>query len=139
MNAPVIFIVALQRYDFDSLLFPLNFIQYADPDYRRNSEELLQLCRSRDVGIMVIKSITMGPWGEKRKTYNTWYQPFTEIEHIQIAVNFALSQDITGICTAGDTRLLPDVLRACENYTPMTQPEQEALIERGRVYEPLFV
>ncbi len=65
---------------------------------------------------MVIKSIAKGPWGEKEKTHTTWYEPFSEMEEIQRAVNFVLSHDVTGICTAGDITLLPLVLKACENF-----------------------
>jgi aryl-alcohol dehydrogenase-like predicted oxidoreductase len=139
VDSPAVFIEALRRFDFDSVLFPLNFVQYANPTYRQNSEELLRQCRARDVGTMIIKSITKGPWGEQTKTHTTWYQPFTDAEHIQQAVNFALSQDVTGLCTVGDIRLLPLVLRACASYTPLSEAEQAALIASAEIYEPLFV
>jgi len=45
---------------------------------------------------------------------------------------------VTGICTVGDTRLLPLVLDACEQYTPMSRTEQERLIEATSQYTPLF-
>ena len=139
VDSPAIFIEALRRFDFDSVLFPLNFVQYADPTFRQNSEELLRQCRAKDVGTMIIKSITRGPWGEQIKTHNTWYQPFTDAEYIQQAVNFVLSQDITALCTVGDTRLLPLVLRACDAYVALSESEQEALIATAGTYEPLFV
>ncbi len=138
VDSPAVFVEALRRFDFDSVLFPLNFVQYANPTYRQNSEELLRQCRARDVGAMIIKSITKGPWGEQTKTHSTWYQPFTDAEHIQQAVNFVLSQDVTGLCTVGDTRLLPLVLRACDNYTALSESEQAALIATAEAYEPLF-
>jgi len=139
VDSPAVFIEALRRFDFDSVLFPLNFVQYANPTYRQNSEELLRQCRAKDVGTMIIKSITKGPWGEQTKTHTTWYQPFTDAEHIQQAVNFALSQDVTGLCTVGDTRLLPLVLQACDDYVALSEGEQEALIATAQAYEPLFV
>ncbi len=109
-----------------------------NPDFRRDAQELLRVCRAKDVGTMVIKSITKGPWGEKQPTANTWYEPFSQMEEIQAAVNFVLSQDVTGICTAGDTGILPMVLKACENFTPLTAAERETMIERGAQFEPLF-
>ena len=139
VGAPQLFLEALDRFDFDSVLFPINFIQYADPGYRVKADELLRVCRARDVGTMIIKAVTRGPWGEQPKTHNTWYQPFTEMEDIQKGVNFVLSQDVTGLCTAGDLQLLPPILKACENYTPLSLEEQEALIATAGAYEPLFV
>jgi aryl-alcohol dehydrogenase-like predicted oxidoreductase len=139
VDSPAVFLEALRRFDFDSVLFPLNFVQYANPIFRRDAEALLRECRARDVGVMIIKSITRGPWGAHPKRYATWYEPFEDTTRLQTAVNFALSQDATGLCTAGDTRLLPLMLEACERFTPMRADEQEALIASGAgEYEPLF-
>ena len=99
---------------------------------------MLKLCRARDVGVMAIKSITRGPWGQHPQNYSTWYQPFDGLENIQQAVNFTLSQAVTGICTAGDVRFLPLVLQACEKFTPLSPEDQEALVETGKSLEPLF-
>jgi aryl-alcohol dehydrogenase-like predicted oxidoreductase len=139
VEAPAVFLEALQRFDFDSVLFALNFVQYADPVFRRNAEQLLHLCCERDVGVMVIKSIARGPWGEQEKRYTTWYRPFDQPDEIEAAVRFALSQDVTGLCTAGEVSLLPLFLDACERFTPMSAEEQEALIATATDYEPLFV
>jgi aryl-alcohol dehydrogenase-like predicted oxidoreductase len=138
VNAPEIYLEALRRFDFDSVLFPLNFVQMGNPDYRRHAKELISVCRARDVGTMVIKSITKAPWGEREHTAATWYEPFDEMDIIQKAVNFALSYEVTGICTVGDIRVLPMVIQACENYQELDHEQMEAMIELGRQYEPLF-
>jgi aryl-alcohol dehydrogenase-like predicted oxidoreductase len=138
VDAPAIYLEALRRFDFDSILFPLNFVQMANPEYRKNTEELIRVCRERNVGTMVIKTITKAPWGEREHTATTWYEPFTDQATIQRAVNFALSYDVTGLCTVGDVRVLPLVLEACQNFTPMDEAEREALIATGRQFAPLF-
>jgi aryl-alcohol dehydrogenase-like predicted oxidoreductase len=138
LDVPAIFMEALRRFDFDSVLFPINFVLYADPAYRRDAEELLRQCRARDVGTMIIKTVARGPWGDRPKTYTTWYEPFDDPDHIQQSVNFALSQDVTGLCTAGDVTILPLFLEACERFAPMSADEQEALIATATEYEPLF-
>lgn len=88
---------------------------------------------------MVIKTITKGPWGEREHTATTWYEPFDKMNEIQKAVNFALSYDVTGLCTAGDTRILPLVLEACKNFRRMEPAEMEETIKSGQQHEPLFV
>lgn len=138
VNAPQIYLEALRRFDFDSVLFPLNFVQMANPEFRKYAEELIAVCKAKDVGTMIIKSITKGPWGEKQHTATTWYEPFHNMEDIQKGVNFALSYEVTGICTAGDTRVLPLVLEACKNFSPLNKAEMEEMIESGKQYEPLF-
>lgn len=138
VNAPQIYLQALRRFDFDSVLFPLNFVQMADPEYRRYAEELIAACKAKDVGTMVIKAVTKAPWGERPHTATTWYEPFDQSDEIQRAVNFALSYEITGLCTVGDTRILPMFLRACENFTRLSQDEIEEMIKSGVQFEPLF-
>lgn len=138
VKAPALFIQALERFDFDSVLFPINFIQFTQEEYRKKAEQLLDLCQERDVGTMVIKPIAKGEWGDQEKVYNTWYEPFAEEEMIQKGINFALSYDVTGICTVGDITLLPEVLNACQNYKPLSRKERESLIEEGQAYQPLF-
>jgi aryl-alcohol dehydrogenase-like predicted oxidoreductase len=139
VNAPQIYLEALRRFDFDSILFPLNFVQMANPEYRRAAEELIATCRAKDVGTMVIKTITKAPWGNRPHTAATWYEPFDQSDEIQRAVNFALSYDVTGLCTAGDTRILPLVLQACESFSRLSQGELEEMIKSAEQYEPLFV
>jgi predicted aldo/keto reductase-like oxidoreductase len=138
LKVPTVFLEALYRFDFDSVLFPLNFVLYADPNYRSQAQELLALCEQRDVGVMIIKSIARGPWGKKPKRNTTWYEPFVDQEWIQKSITFALSQPVTGICTAGDVTLLPHVLEACENFSASSKSEQEELIARAVEFEPLF-
>lgn len=138
IDSPAVFREALRRFDFDSVLFPINYVQYGIPYFRENAEALVAECRQKDVGTMIIKSITKGPWNDRPHTHTTWYEPFSRAEEIQPAINFVLSQDVTGVCTSGDTTVLPLVLEACENFTPMTQAEQEALIASASEFEPLF-
>ncbi len=129
LQTPAVFREALRRFDFDSVLFPLNFIQLTHAEYRREAEALLRECRARDVGVMIIKSIARGPWGGHLVgPWTVGYEPWTEPADLQRAVDFVLSHDVTGLCTSGDTRLLPAVLRACEAFTPMTAEAREALI-----------
>ncbi len=139
INAPAIHLEALQRFDFDSVTFPLNFVQAGNAEYYGHARDLIQECHTRDVGVMIIKSIAKGPWGEKEQTHTTWYEPFTGMDEIQPAVNFVLSHDVTGICTAGDIRVLPLVLKACEKAVPLSLEEREKLLESGRSFQPLFV
>lgn len=138
VHAPEVFLEALRRFDFDTVLFPINFVQFTNSDYRKNAEELLRQCRAKNVGTMIIKSITKSPWGERKPTHHTWYEPFADHEAIQDCVNFVLSHDVTGLCTTSDTKLLQIVLDACENFTPCSEDNREALIEKVAGVQPLF-
>jgi aryl-alcohol dehydrogenase-like predicted oxidoreductase len=137
-DAPAIFLEALRRFDFDTVMFPINFVQYANPDYRRAAETLLRECQYHNVGTMIIKAVGKGVWRDRPRNYTTWYEPFDDMEQIQQGVNFALSQQVTGLCTAGDTQILPMFLRACENFTALNADEQEKLISTANEFESVF-
>jgi len=138
-QTPAIFLRALERFNFDTVMFPLHPRLYADPTYRADAERLLAECQARDVGVQVIKAVTRGPWGAGPRTHHTWYQPHAEPEAIVQAVRFALSQPgVTTIPSPADIRLLPLVLEAAANYEPMAAAEQAALVEASRGMELLF-
>jgi predicted aldo/keto reductase-like oxidoreductase len=138
LEAPKVLIEALNRFDFDSLLFTLNFQMWADEDYRRDVSKLLQIADERDIGTMVIKTWAQGPWGDQKPRYHTWYEPFDDSQMIEQALRFNLSQPITGVISAGDARLLPMILDAAARFQPMDDAEQAALLATAGDYEPLF-
>jgi aryl-alcohol dehydrogenase-like predicted oxidoreductase len=138
METPKIFIEALSRFDFDSVLFPINPSLYANDEYRESAFELLDLCHEKDVGVMIIKSVAKEPWGDREQRYHTWYEPFDDEQKIQKNVHFALSQKLSHICTPGDYRLLDKVIKACEPFGPLTKSEQEQLIHEQSELELIF-
>jgi len=138
INTPAIFIEALSRFDFDCVMFPLNFKLYGNSAYRKSSKQLLRTCQEKDIGVMAIKSIARGPYPTETKTHTTWYEPFTDQETIEKAVNYTLSQPITGICLAGDVRLTSNLICACQNFTPLNRVDQQVLLELPEQYAPLF-
>jgi predicted aldo/keto reductase-like oxidoreductase len=139
LQAPAVQIEALRRFDFDSLLLPLNFKLMARDDYRRDMETLLRMANERDVGVMVIKAWAKEPWaeGEKRR-YDTWYKPFDDSGMVEQALNFALSHPITAAISAGDANLLPTILQAGERYRPMDEEAQQDLMATAEQYEVIF-
>lgn len=138
LKAPAVQLASLERFDFDSLLFPLNFVLWANEDYRRDVQALLRLAAERDVGTMVIKVFARQPWGEAPRRYHTWYRPFETDEEIERALRFALSQPISGVISAGDARLLPAILDAAERFRPMGDAEQAELLATAGDYELIF-
>ena len=138
MQSPALFIEALHRFDFDSVLFPIYPALFADDEYRTQALTLLELCEEKDVGVMTIKAIAKEPWGERDHDYHTWYAPFEDQTTIQQTINFVLTHKLTHVCTVGDYRLLGKVLDACENFEPMDATKQEALIKAQAHLDLIF-
>jgi len=138
LQAPAVQMAALERFDFDSLLFTLNFQLWADEAYRRDVQALLNLAEERDLGTMVIKTWARGPWEDEEQRYHTWYEPFDKADMVERALRFSLSQPVTGVISAGDARLLPMILDAAERFEPMDAEEQAELVATAGKYRPLF-
>lgn len=138
-DAPRTHLEALRRFDFDTVMFPLNFVLWADPRYREDATALLEECQRRDVGVHIIKTVAKDPWGERERTHTTWYEPFTDQATIDRAVAFVLSQPVATLCSVGDVTVLPRVLDAAERFRPLAGEAQDALVATAGTYHSPFV
>ena len=107
---------SLARFDFDAVLLPYNFFMAQNERYRANFEEVLGICRERNVAVQIIKSIARGPWATAARTHTTWYQPLEEQADIDRAVHWALGLPGVFLNTVGDLTLLPRVLDAASRF-----------------------
>jgi aryl-alcohol dehydrogenase-like predicted oxidoreductase len=130
---------SLDRFDFDSVLLPYNFITMKLPYYAENFNALAATCRERNVAVQTIKSIAMRPWSDREHTRATWYQPLESQADIDIAVWWVLGRPDVFLNTAGDVNLLPKVLDAASRFEH--QPDDAVMDElmNRSAQEPLFV
>ncbi|HLZ20987.1 MAG TPA: aldo/keto reductase [Ktedonobacterales bacterium] len=132
---------SLERFDFDSVLLPYNYLTMRTDYYATNFESLSETCTSRNVAVQTIKSIAYRPWMGRTHTQATWYEPLTDQRDIDLAVHWALKRPGIFLNTVGDLGLLPKVLDAASRFQEDSAPTDEqirALIARIGA-EPLFV
>ncbi len=129
---------SLERFPFDSVLLPYNYVMMQNPDYAAGFEAVVALCRERGTAVQTIKAITLGPWNEKEHTYRTWYEPLQEQADIDRAVHWVLGRPGVFLNTVGDTGLLPRVLDAASRFE--AAPAEDAMqgLVRQREMAPLF-
>lgn len=121
---------ALRRFPFDTVLTPYNYLLARDDRYRADFDALAQESQARDVGLMMIKAISRNLWraGETPR-YTTWYEPLDDQRAVDAAVAFALARsDATGMCTAGDIRLLPLQVEAEKRAGSISMDHAEAVL-----------
>jgi aryl-alcohol dehydrogenase-like predicted oxidoreductase len=116
---------SLARFDFDTVLLPYNFFMAQNERYRQIFQEVLDICRERNVAVQVIKSIARGPWATADRTHTTWYQPLEEQADIERAVHWAMGLPVF-LNTVGDLRLLPRVLDAASRFERRPSDEDMA-------------
>ncbi len=131
---------ALEHFHFDSVLLPYNYTMMQNAPYAADFEKLYQTCRERDVAVQAIKTLAVGPWGDKKQTRACWYEPLEEQADIDRAVKFALAKPGLFLNTVGDIHLLPKVLDAASRLeaTSPAPEEMESMVEETGM-EPLFV
>jgi aryl-alcohol dehydrogenase-like predicted oxidoreductase len=125
-EAPATHLEALRRYDFDTVLTPLNPVLWRDEVYRADYLALVAEVQRRDVGLMTIKTVSRRNWpDEAGRGFSTWYEPYADQARVTAAVSWVLSRsEVTGIPTAGDVRLLPLLLAAEQNRETPTEADR---------------
>jgi aryl-alcohol dehydrogenase-like predicted oxidoreductase len=130
---------SLNRFDFDSVLLPYNYVTMESSYYRENFDALAKTCAEKNTAVQTIKSIAMRPWMEREHTRTTWYQPLEDPDDIDAAVWWALGRPGIFVNTVGDVDLLPLVLDAASRFKEKPSDDaMHALVRRTRT-EPLFV
>jgi aryl-alcohol dehydrogenase-like predicted oxidoreductase len=137
LAAPSQHLAALERYPFDSVLFPFSYILSTSPSYWATVTALLDTCAQRNVAVQTIKAIVRAPWGERPADAPTWYEPLTDQSDIDLAVHWVLDNPQTFLNTVGDVKLLPKVLDAVERFcaTPTAPADaaMQAQVERTQM------
>lgn len=129
---------SLERFDFDSVLMPYNFVMAANERYRRDFEAVVETCKARNVAVQTIKSVARGPWAVTEPSRSTWYQPLEKQTDIDRAVHWVLGRGDVFLNTVGDVDLLPKVLDAASRFrTTPADDEMAAMAEECRL-TPLF-
>jgi aryl-alcohol dehydrogenase-like predicted oxidoreductase len=130
---------ALRRYPFATVLTPLSPVLWRDDTYRTAYLALVDETRRQDVGLMTIKTVSRRNWPEGAdRTHTTWYEPYHHQDPITAAVSWVLAHDeVTGIPTAGDVRLLGLLLEAERNR--ITPAEADRALSGDDDYASPFV
>jgi aryl-alcohol dehydrogenase-like predicted oxidoreductase len=130
---------SLERFDFDSVLLPYNFVTMQSAYYAENFDALVATCKQRNTAVQTIKSIAQSPWLGRRKTRTTWYEPLEAQPDIDLAVWWVLGRTGVFLNTVGDVDLLPKVLDAAGRFEHRpSESEMKSLVERSAA-KPLFV
>ena len=130
---------SLEKFDFDSLLLPWNYLLSKDEAYHTAWEKIVSTATERKMAVQTIKSMMRRPWGEQEHWADCWYEPFAQEADIQKAVSWILSDDRLFLNTIGDVKMLPKVLKAASQHTNRpSDDEMEALLKEQKV-ENIFI
>jgi aryl-alcohol dehydrogenase-like predicted oxidoreductase len=132
-------LAAMDRYDFDSILFPINFATF----YKgRFGPRVIEVARSKGVARLALKALAKQQWPKDdpmRKQYpKCWYQPLTQRDEAKLALYFTLSQPITGAIPPGEESLFRMAMDLAMGFRPVSQQEKQTLQQMAQVLNPIF-
>ncbi len=138
-HRPYTHVEALNRFPFDTVLFPLSRVHAGHVNDFNNFVPLLEACRRNDVGAIAIKAISKRNWNGGARTHRTWYEPFATQPEIERSLWYTLSQEVATAPLPSDLDLWPMVIDAAERFKPMTAEEQQAALGEVAQYRPVSV
>jgi aryl-alcohol dehydrogenase-like predicted oxidoreductase len=126
VRVPAMHARSLERFDYDSVLLPYNFVQLEDAQYRADVEHLLGVCAERRVAVQTIKAVARRRWSEEATgTRLSWYEPLPPGEALERAVRFVLGRQQLFLDSSSEPSLLRAILTAAS--TPGRPPSDDEL------------
>lgn len=130
-------IAALKGFAFDTVMFPINYVEYHKIGF---GKPVLELAAERGAGILAIKPLSGGAWkdGEQR-TRRWWYRTLEKPEEISLALRFTWSmKGVAAGIPPSFIDLLEHGMAAARQCRPLEPEEADRLREMAADRPSLF-
>lgn len=132
-------LAAMDRFDFDSILFPVNFANILKGAF---GPRVLEAARKRGLAILALKGMARGRWAEddpgKTRFEKCWYEPLSEPREMSLALRYTLSQPIAAAIPPGEEPLFRQALEIAQDFEPLNPEEVRELSDLAEGLEPVF-
>ena len=127
----------MDSYDFDTLLFPINFTTWNAGNF---GPQVLERAQKKGMGILALKAMAKGPWPKDaaNKIPKCWYEPLTDPMDAQMGLRFTLSHPVTAAIPPGNEKLFHMALGLALNFKPLDSDELKQIKEKGMAGKPIF-
>lgn len=130
-------LLAMDRFKFDSILFPFNAVCMENADFGR---QVMEEAKRRGVARLGLKAVAWSPvkQGTEKKYPKCWYQPQDDPELADLLLRYVLDLPVTATLPPGDARLFKLLVTLAQSYEPLSEQEQAQLKSRIAGIEPIF-
>ena len=132
-------VAAMDRYNFDTVLFPLNWVLVTQAGF---GPQILKKAQEKNMGILCLKSMAKTVWPADAKQNHPepkcWYQPAEFPNEASMGLRWTLGHPITAALPPGDERYFRLAMDVAQNYKPLEQHEEQVLLNGGHGVEPIF-
>ncbi len=126
----------LDRFAFDSVLFPVNYVCYACGNF---GPQVVAKARERGAACLAIKALAYTPWREgEARSSKCWYRPIEDRALALQALRFALSERICAVLPPGEERAYRMTLELAAQAGPLTPAERHVLLGSARGLKPIL-
>jgi predicted aldo/keto reductase-like oxidoreductase len=131
-------LLTMKNYDFDSILFPINFVCWNAGDF---GPQVFAEAEKRGMGILALKAMALTRLGEgEQKIFkNVWYRPVSDEAVMKMALKYTLSKNVTAAIPPGQNILFLKALEFMNDYKPITDQETGKLLTLAKETEPVFM
>jgi len=130
---------ALDRFDFDSILFPLSFPTWFGTKF---GPSVHKRAKKAAMGILALKAMAHRLWprGKKHRWAKTFYEPFDEIDHAALGLRFTLHLPVTAMIPPGHWELFQMALGLAQAgaLIPLSNNERKLIKQIANNAEPIF-
>ena len=133
---------ALDRYDFDSILFPLSFPIWIKEGF---GPSVHKRANQDNRGILALKSMAHQRWPkpmerDDRPWKKTWYEPFDDIDKVSLGLRFTSQLPAHAMIPPGHWELFKMAVELAQSgaLTPLNENEREMVRAIAMDSEPIF-
>jgi hypothetical protein len=133
---------ALDRYDFDSILFPLSFTIWIKDEF---GPSVHKRAKQDNRGILALKAMAHQRWPQSMKRNDrpwnkTWYEPFDDIDKVSLGLRFTAHLPAHAMIPPGHWELFKMAVELAQSgaLTPLNDNEQEMVRAIAMDSEPIF-
>lgn len=132
-------LAAMDRFDFDSILFPVNFACYSKGDF---GPQIMKKASEKGMACLALKALARQKWPDNdpaRAAYpKCWYQPLSDQREMDLGLRFTLSQPIVAAIPPGEIDLFRKAMDIAQSFKPITEGELEELYQLASSLNPIF-
>jgi len=129
----------LDHYDFDTILFPINFVLFSQANF---GPQVLERAHEKGMGVLALKSMAKGTWPAAQKANHPhskcWYQPAVLPDEASLGLRWTLSHPITAAVPPGDEKYFRLAMDVAQKFEPIKPEEEKSLLAGASGVEPLF-
>lgn len=141
LRIPAMHLRSLDEFEFDSVLFPLNYSLMKSAEFAADVDALVSRCIEDGIAIQTIKSVAKSRWepGYEGPRFS-WYEPLRDADAIERAVRFVLGREHVFLNSTSDAGVLPMVLDAASRARVGDFPTDAEMENDSTQFEisPLF-